>query len=317
MCCNGEGGGLIPLDMGQAVLVPSSDGSTWDGVGLPPAARERITRSAESHVAGSLLSVPDAAALAGVGFRPVGEVMGCIVEQISWTGWGCGYTYGWSDSRTVTAGSSGRWAGLGPYVEALSHGWETALRRLVAEATALGADGVVGITLQQSHLDARTSEFVALGTAVRGDGGARAARPFTTDLSGADVSKLLHAGWVPTGVAIGISAGVRHDDYRTQNQRWRWSSNAEIDGYTDLVTSIRHDARRQFERRARAHGGESVLVSSMGLRVWENEPSDNHTDHYAEATFIGTAATRFHRTATAPTSSLTILPLTRAQENRR
>ena len=297
--------------------MPRSDGTTWDGVGLPPAAQDRLTRAADSQAAGSLLSVPDASALATVGFTPVGEVMGCIVEQVAWRGYGCGY--GWTDSRTVASGNGDRWAGLAPYVQAVYHGWETALRRLLMEATALGADGVVGIQLTQKHLDLQNREFVALGTAVRGVAvGPRAKVPFTTDLNGTDVSKLLHAGWLPTGIAVGISAGVRHDDYRTRNQASWWNgSNTEITGYTDLVSTIRHDARTQFERRARAHGGEAVLVSSMGLHVWENEPSDNHTDHYAEASFIGTAATAFHRGATAPTSSLTVLPLNRTKENRR
>ncbi|WP_344047616.1 heavy metal-binding domain-containing protein [Nocardioides panacihumi] len=284
----------------------------WDGHGLPPQAQLRMERAARSKVAGSLLSAPEAAALAAVGFSPVGEVMGCIVQHAGWAGYGCGYAYGWNASRTVSSGSATSWAGLTPYVKAVYEGWHTALRRLVQEATALGADGVVGIRLSETHLGGSNREFLALGTAVRTDA-ATATRPFTTDLSGSDVSKLLHAGWVPTGIAIGIAAGVRHDDYGVRNQTSTWG-NTQVDGYTDLVNTVRHDARDQFERRAREHGGETVMVSSMKLRVWENEPSDNHRDHYAEALFIGTTATSFHRGAVAPTRSLSILPLDRTRE---
>ncbi|WGL50710.1 heavy metal-binding domain-containing protein [Nocardioides sp. BP30] len=297
--------------------MPDEEPQPWNGIGLPPAARERLARAADAQVATSLLSVPDAAALAEVGFAPVGEVMGCIVEQVGWQGFGCDMAYGWNTSRTVTSGTRSRWAGLSPYVEALYRGWDTALRRLLEEARLLGADGVVGIRLSDHHLGSDNLEFVALGTAVRGHGPGRASVPFTTELAGADVAKLLHAGWVPTGIAVGIAAAVRHDDYRTQQQRWRWQANTEIDGYTDLVQTVRHDARTQFERRARNHGGEAVLVSDLDLHVWEREVSDNHTDHYARARFVGTAATSFRRAPADPTSSLSILPLGRPKETRR
>lgn len=60
-----------------------------------------------------------------------------------------------------------------------------------------------------------------------------------------------------------------------------------------------------------------MLVSSMDLRVWENEPSDGHRDHYAEARFVGTAATAFRQSRTAPPRSLSILPLDRTRKTTR
>ncbi|MGZ4484163.1 MAG: heavy metal-binding domain-containing protein [Nocardioidaceae bacterium] len=284
----------------------------WDGRGLPPIATRRLARAADSGVATSLLSVPAATSLAGCGFRPVGEVMGCIVQHIGWAGYGCGYAgFGASmfGPSTVTSGGPSRWAGLGPYVKALYHGWDTALTRMLAEADALGADGVVGVRLTETRLDAGGNhEFLAIGTGVRGDGETRAARPFATDLDGQDLAKLLHGGWAPTGIAVGISAAVRHDDYRTLSQARSWS-NAEISGYTELVSAVRHDARAQLEQRAARLGGEAGLVSEMSLSVWEHEQGEGHRDHYARATVTGTVATQFHRGRTAPTSSLRILPL--------
>lgn len=293
----------------------TSDDRPWDGTGLPPSARSRIAHAAESRAAGSLLSVPDTTALAAVGFSPIGEVMGCMVEQIGWrSGMSCGASYGWNEARTLVSGGVDRWKGLGPYVEAVYRGWHTALRRLLLEATALGADGVVGIRLSRQTMGIDSFEFLALGTAVRGTG-ARATRPFTTDLSGADVSKLLHAGWVPTGIAVGIAAALRHDDYLIRRQRGVWANNTPIDGYTDLVNAARHQARTQFEAHARTHGGEVALVSSMDLKIWEQEPSKDHTDHVAEATIIGTVATSYRRTPMTPRPS--ILPLDRTKETRR
>ena len=64
----------------------------WDGQGLPPAAMARMERGRSSAVRSSLLSVPGHVGVEACGFSVVGEVMGCIVETIGFTGWaGCGY----------------------------------------------------------------------------------------------------------------------------------------------------------------------------------------------------------------------------------
>ena len=290
----------------------TDSGAPWDGRGLPPVAAARVAQAASSGVASSLLSAPAAASLAGCGLVPVGEVMGAIVQHIGSVGYGCSY-----GARTISSGSGSRWAGLSPYVDAVQRGWNTALSRLLQEATALGADGVVGVRLTRERLGLSSDyEFLALGTAVVGRGRVHAERPFLTDLDGQDVAKLLHGGWVPTGIAIGVAAAVRHDDYGTRRQASSWG-NVEVGGYTDLVTQVRDDARTQFHRRAVAIGGEAATVSDMTLDVWEYEPSDNHRDHYASATVTGTVAARFHRGRSAPTDSLTILSLNRTQEGRR
>lgn len=295
--------------------MPEPDPPPWDGRGLPPVAAERLERARRSGVASSLLSAPAAAALRAVGFAPVGEAMGAVVQHLGWRGYGCGYTGFGSGfqlmlgSSTMTSGGRNRWAGLGPYVEALYHGWDTALGRMLAEAAALGADGVVGVRLTRNRVDnGGNHEFLALGTAIRGVGPVRADRPFATHQSGTDLAKQLTAGWVPTGIAFGISAAVRHDDYRTRMQAGSWS-NTEVSGYTDLVAAVRHEARAHLTDRAHRLGGESAVLDRMHLRVWEHEPAENHRDHYAEATVFGTVVTSFHRGPTAPTTSLSILPL--------
>jgi uncharacterized protein YbjQ (UPF0145 family) len=265
----------------------------------------------------SLLDVPGAVAVAGVGLTPVGEVMGCIVEHIGWQGFGgCGWYgpgAGWGGGYggTVSSGSGARFAGFAPYVDALYRGYDTALGRMVTEARSMGADGVVGVRLPVEHLGQDNREFVALGTAVRADGAVHAPRPFVTDLPGADVAKLLHAGWVPVSIAFGISVAVRHDDYATRNQASAWGWNTEVSGYTELVQHVRHDARTRFAEHASQAGAEGAIVSHIGLHVWEQEPAEGHRDHVAESTVFGTTLARFHRGRTAPTRALTILPLRR------
>jgi len=275
----------------------------WNGVGLPPVADQRVRRAAAGGPWTSLLSAPAAAGLRVAGLAPVGEVMGSIVQQISLMGVSCGsYLPG-----------GGQWLstsrGVGPYLDALNRGYATALDRLTQEATAIGADGVVGITLATEPL-AGATEFTALGTAVRARGTQRAGRMFTTALSGQDVAKLMTSGWMPVRLVYGVSVAIRHDDWQTRRQASWGAGNTEIAGYTQLVNHTRADARVRLAKRVRATGADGTIVSSMGLRMWSVEPSDNHRDHVAQASVFGTAIARFATTGPAPAARpLTFLPL--------
>jgi len=283
----------------------------WDGRGLPPVAAERARRAAEGGAWTSLLSAPSAVALGGAGFDPVGEVMGAMVERIGWSGFrGCG-GFG-SFGATVTASTGSRYAGFRPYVQAVETGYATAMNRMLLEASTIGADGVVGIALDRQPRGNDTSEFTAIGTAVRARSRTRPARVFSTHLPGTDVAKLVVAGWIPTDLVFGITVAIRHDDWATRRQSSWSAGNVEVGGYTDLVTQTRADARRRFAHHVRATGADGAVVDAMSLRVWEIEPSDNHRDHVAEATIFGTAVARFHRRGPAPTRSLTYLPLNRS-----
>src|SRR4051794_7850857 len=248
-----------------------------------------MRRFAADGVRTSLLDVPGMASVTGVGLPPVGEVMGCMVEHIGWAGFGgCGWS-GWGPGvpgpmrmsggipGTVGGGIAGPWgggavttsgrgfAGYAPYVDALYRGYDTALGRMLMEAQAMGADGVVGVRLSVTHLGQDNREFVALGTAVRSAGTAHPTRPFVTDLPGADVAKLLHAGWVPVSIAFGISVAVRHDDYATLSQARAWGQNTEVSGYTELVQYVRDDARDRFAQHAGRTGADGAIVSSVDL----------------------------------------------------
>jgi uncharacterized protein YbjQ (UPF0145 family) len=281
----------------------------WDGRGLPPVAAERIRRATAGGPWTSLLTAPAAAGLEVAGFDPVGEVMGSIVLHVGWAGYrGCGSLAGFGGWATPTTTV----AGYAPYVDALHHGYGTALDRMLQETVAIGGDGVVGVSLRVDQLDARSREFVALGTAVRARGEARPPRPFSTDLPAYDVAKLLRAGWMPSDLVFGISVGIRHDDWRTRQQSTWGAGNVEVSGYTDLVTHVRADARNRFAAHVHRTGAEGAVVSSMTLRTWEVEPSENHRDHVGEASVFGTGLVSF-RTAAAP-RTLTYLPLRRSQE---
>jgi uncharacterized protein YbjQ (UPF0145 family) len=293
----------------------------WDGQGLPPAAQARVDRARTDHVRASLLTISGDAAVRHVGLDPVGEVMGCIVEQLGWAGYGgCGiYTgmgYGvtaMGSAPTLVSGGGNAWGGFAPYVNALYHGFDTAIHRMLLEAQAIGADGVVGVNVARQHLGVgRAYEFVARGTAVKARSGPRPKSIFYTDMGGADVAKSMHAGFMPHSMIWGISVGIRHDDYYTRMAARSWSNqNIEIVGYTELVSMVRADARRQFDHRVAARGATSATVSDMTLHIWEQEPSDGHRDHLAESIVVGNALVHFDPTLTPRTDSLVVVPLRR------
>jgi hypothetical protein len=281
---------------------------------LPPVARARVERAARDGVRTSLLPANGLAGLEVAGFDVVGEVLGTAVMQIGWAGFGgCGWQPGFGGASFGPPGVSGpsRWSGYEPYVRAVRHGRDTALGRMHQEAAALGADGVVGVRFTDERMEGSKREFVALGTAVRSRGAVRPARPFTTDLGGQDVAKLLAAGWVPAGIVYGMSVAVRHDDWRTRAQAgvFPYSGNVEVSGYTEVLTHVRAAARRDFAAAAARLDGDAALLSGVWSSLSPVEMGQNHTDHVAECVMTGNAIARFHTGPTAPTSSLTILPL--------
>ena len=223
---------------------------------LPPAAEARMAEIRRSGTWGSALSADEFTAIRSVGFEPVGQVLGAAVYNIGYAGgYGCpgawaGYGGYVAPYQSVTAvSSSGSIGAYGPMVQTLYQARHKAIERMTAECAELGGHGVVGVLLTIGSFPAGGLEFKAIGTAVRAPGAVPLKRPFTSDLSGQDFAKLIMAGWVPVGLALGISIGARHDDWLTVNQT-RWGSgNSEVTGYTDLVNQSRHDARTQLDKR--------------------------------------------------------------------
>jgi uncharacterized protein YbjQ (UPF0145 family) len=270
---------------------------------------------------GSALTADEFAAIRGVGFEPVGQVLGAAVYNVgytggyacpgAWAGYG-GYVTPYQSVTSVSGVSS--MGSFGPMVQTLYQARRRAIARMSAECAELGGHGVVGVLLTIGAFPAGGLEFKAIGTAVRAPGGVPLKRPFTSDLSGQDFTKLIMAGWVPVGLALGISVGARHDDWLTINQT-RWGTgNTEVSGYTDLVNQSRHDARSQLDQDVARMGGSGVVVKTMDMRVREREcPMQEHRrDHIAEVTIIGTAIaqfTRSHPGRTARDGSLAILSL--------
>jgi uncharacterized protein YbjQ (UPF0145 family) len=243
---------------------------------------------------GSALTCQEFAAVGSAGFEPVGQVFGAAVYAASSaSGSRCAGASGSADAELAAPGDAGS---LWPLVEATYQARDAAVARMTAECAAADGQGVVGVRLRRRRFALGGLEFTAIGTAVRAaDAPATVPVPFTSGLSGQDFARLIGAGWVPAGLALGIAIGSRHDDRPTARQVRPWSGNAEVVGWTDLVSHTRKDARRRLEADVRRLGGDGVVIAGMEMRVRERDcpAAVGRRDHVVEATFTGTAIVSF------------------------
>jgi hypothetical protein len=150
------------------------------------------------------LTTPDFAACLSMGLRPLRLVQGYFFGQIS--GWSAYSAYPLRQYPCACMEMGPHVTGWLGRVSDLDAAWvaahQTALERLLQEATAIGAHGVVGVRTVMSHPTNETSCEVHLyGTAVVVEGAPVAGRPWATQLAGHKLAKLLEAGFVPGWLA--------------------------------------------------------------------------------------------------------------------
>ncbi len=218
---NGSGGSDLDGAPPDAALGPPG-GPKGD---LPEAAVRRLESSAFS----SGLTVPDFAACLELGLEPVALVQGFCVMQWGWYGPGSGYMRGMTP-YSLGAESTGAYSETyrcphgyvsmdhrawgqnfeQTWVEsAWTQGYGTAYGRMVEEAQALGAHGIIGVVDRVANVsDTGTTEFHFLGTAVTVEGGPPPAGgvPWTTYLAGQRLTKSIEAGFMPVAVVAALAS---------------------------------------------------------------------------------------------------------------
>lgn len=293
---------------------------------LPPAAQRRLEQQRASGATGSLFSAPAAASARSAGLAPVGEVFGCLVMNLGWAGGGCqwwspgmGGMLGWATSPVTTSGSrsSGGYSGFAPYVHAYEAAWHGALDRMLAEARALGAHGVVGVRIGRTRLEGYSWEFAALGTAVRSTDPGIVPFPtspgevWATNLSAEDCASAILSGYLPREIVLGMSVSTKHEDMELKQQRSAWSGNTEVSGMTLLIQAARDEARHRRAASATHVGGAELVITDMDLTEFETTCAQDAQDLHAEAVFVGTTLVPIpHSRVSAQASRATaILPL--------
>lgn len=243
---------------------------------LPAHAVERLkglrTSAHSTGVFTSDFSVNEFLLVRKAGFEPIGLCVGSCVYHV-------GIQYGsWSQNQELTVLS-----------KAMYHARELAMARMSAEATAMGADGIVGVklTIKRMEWDEHILEFIAIGTGVvhaAGHQGFRAhdGGPFTSDLSGQDFWSLLHAGYRPVELVMGSC--VYHVAHRGMFQTMKAAgSNVELENYTAAMYEAREIAIERMQAEASAAKAEGVV----GLEI--HEGSHGWQTHVIEFFAVGTA----------------------------
>jgi uncharacterized protein YbjQ (UPF0145 family) len=168
------------------------------------------------------------------------------------------------------------------------------MTRMEAEADALGADGIVGVRLdvEVKEFGADVAEFIAVGTAVKGEPGAAGGgvtnwrnnknQPFTSDLSGQDFWTLIRAGYAPLGMVMGTC--VYHIAHQKMTSMiGNIGRNVEIEQYTQALYDARELAMSRMQAEAEALHAEGIV--GVQLRQHSHTWGGHTTEFFA----IGTA----------------------------
>jgi uncharacterized protein YbjQ (UPF0145 family) len=245
------------------------------GSDLPVHARERLNymRGDATHqgLFTSDLSVNEFLLVREAGFEPVGLVVGSSIYHI-------GFQFaGWKQNQEVNV-----------LTQAMYHARELAMTRMEEEANTLGADGIVGVRLQITRYEwgEALAEFMAIGTAIRSRSGQSfrnpRGMPFTSDLSGQDLWKLLKAGYRPVGMVMGNC--VYHVAHQSLGQWMKQvGQNVEMTYYTQAVYDARELAMERMQAEAMSLNAQGIVGAQI------NENSHGWGSHIIEFFAVGTA----------------------------
>lgn len=245
---------------------------------LPEHARQRLREmkgeGGHRKLFTSDLSVNEFLLIKEAGFEPAGLVVGSSIYHIGFQ------QARWTKNEEMTV-----------LTQALYHARELAMSRMQAEATELGADGIVGVRLTVKHMSwsADLAEFVAIGTAVHHKDRSKSAsfktvdgKAFTSDLSGQDFWTLLQSGYRPVGMVMGNC--VYHIAHQTVGQWFKnLGQNVEMMNFTQGL----YDARELAMERMQAEAEHLQAEGIVGVNI--NEGRYGWSANVIEFFVVGTA----------------------------
>ncbi len=261
---------------------------------LPPAAQRRLSAARESSLWSAPVAPGEQAALRSVGFEPVGTVVASIPSwpfayhfpsgllsaagagRTATTPLGQFSTY-YPPDDALTAKRAGGFTrdyieGTSVIVPDFGFSWQKVVReererqlvsavldRLGAEASALGAHGVVAVRLGWRHRpdldfgELEVHDVNAVGLAVSARGANFGHEPFTATLSGGEVCALLADGLAPSQVVCGVGV-VRADMGNRTRRHMRSLGQVEVPQFSEAVEKSLSIATADLERRGATAG---------------------------------------------------------------
>jgi len=214
------------------------------------------------------LSIDELLLIEEVGFEPIELCMGSSYFHIGWQ------RSAWSQNME-----------LGNVSQLMLSARMYAIGRMVQQAEAFGADGIVSMQVDMVR-HGHHAEFTAIGTAVRRRDGQGAAwrvggHPFTCDLSGEDFWGLLRGGFRPVNLAHGVC--VYHVAYQGLGAWFKQiGQNVEQQQYTQALYDARELAMERMQGEAARLGAHGVV----GVEV--REGSHGWESHVVEYVAVGT-----------------------------
>ena len=293
--------------------------SAIEAGGLPLAARERLARvRAQGGSFTSDLSTAEFLLVRQAGFRPLSQVMGSCFYRIGWqympgerapgsyvpegvnTSTG-GYEYDSFGRRVYNGASFGQVFELDVETNAWQQARRLALGRLAEEARLLGADAVVGVTLQRGSYDWSRNliEFVAIGTAVASEQYDLGERPVLSNLSGQELAKLYASGYWPVGIIAGTAVIYVITGWQQRIGSRRFAPNQELQDYTQGIQHARKVAVSRVGSEARELEASGLVGRKLEVTSREHEHegsrSRNQKDMIVTVHALGTAIVEIDR----------------------
>jgi hypothetical protein len=187
----------------------------------------------------------------------------------------CWYHYGWS------------------WTEGHAEGWHLALARMQQEAIAVGANAIVDVKMRKIKLATGDSmDFTVLGTAVRVSGLEASRHPVVATVPALEFVRLLEAGIVPVGIAIGarydfLYPGSSYSANLMQGGTWSFA-NAELPELGQFWENILRFALFELRNDAERQGGGVLAHTHFGQILKIEEGGDSPPRFLGRHIVIGT-----------------------------
>jgi hypothetical protein len=172
-----------------------------------------------------------------------------------------------------------------------SAGWHAALRRMQQEAVAAGANAIVDVRMRKIDLEVDASmDFTVIGTAIRIEGLPPNPEPVVATVTALEFMRLLEAGIVPTGIAIGAHyewlTGWQ-DNYNPLDGKGGWL-NQPLTKLGNFWERVRQNALRQLRQDALQYGNGALAHTHFGQLLKREGEKDTPPSYLGRHIVIAT-----------------------------
>lgn len=246
-------GGASQAAAKERVAAADARNAAWEAAlskgALPNFVEQRLEQAAAGAIPWLSTMTPAELLLArSHGLRPLATVSAT-----------CWYQYGFS------------------WTEGHATGWRTALERLRLEAIACGANAVVDVKMRTVHIgEGGSMDYSLVGTAVRFERLGPSKDPVIATVPALEFVRLLEAGVVPTGLAVGACYEWL-SDYNKSFGGYL-GSNQPLNTLSDFWERIRRLAHADLREDAGRHGDGVLAHTHFGQLI--KQEGDNQPDQY-------------------------------------